>query len=141
MQRKLFSTLFLFFTAIGGLFAQSNSGTLMGKTIDKDTKEPLPFVTVLVALNGNTVNGGTTDIDGNYSIKPLDPGVYDVTFQFVGYNAVTIKGVIVKSGKITDLNSDMVSSSTLGVVEVFDYKVPLIDKDGGSSGGTIPREE
>lgn len=141
MQRKLFSTLFLFFTAIGGLFAQSNSGTLMGKTIDKDTKEPLPFVTVLVALNGNTVNGGTTDIDGNYSIKPLDPGVYDVTFQFVGYNAVTIKGVIVKSGKITDLNSDLVSSSTLGVVEVFDYKVPLIDKDGGSSGGTITREE
>lgn len=141
MQKNLFSTLLLFFTAIGALFAQSNAGTLMGKTSDKDTKEPLAFVTVLVALNGNTVNGGTTDIDGNYSIKPLDPGVYDVTFQYVGYNAVTIKGVIIKSGKITDLNSDMVSSSTLGVVEVFDYKVPLIDKDGGSSGGTITRED
>ena len=140
MQRKFYAFIALFFLTTAA-WAQTNSGSLKGKVSDKDTKETLPFVTVIVYLNGNTVNGGTTDIDGEYSIKPLEPGTYDVSFQFVGYQAQTIKGVVVKGGKITPLDAEMMQGAELGTVEVFDYKVPLIDKDGGSSGGTITRED
>ncbi len=140
MQRKFYALIALFFLTTAA-FAQTNSGSLKGKVTDKDSKETLPFVTVIVFLNGNTVNGGTTDIDGEYSVKPLEPGTYDVSFQFVGYQAQTIKGVVVKSGKITPLDAEMLQGAELGTVEVFDYKVPLIDKDGGSSGGTITRED
>ena len=140
MQRKFYAFIALFFLTTAA-WAQTNSGSLKGKVSDKDTKETLPFVTVIVYLNGNTVNGGTTDIDGEYSIKPLEPGTYDVSFQFVGYQPQTIKGVVVKGGKITPLDAEMMQGAELGTVEVFDYKVPLIDKDGGSSGGTITRED
>ena len=140
MQRKFYALIALFFLTTSA-WAQTNSGSLKGKVIDKDTKETLPFVTVIVYLNGNTVNGGTTDIDGEYSVKPLEPGTYDVSFQFVGYQPQTIKGVVVKGGKITPLDAEMMQGAELGTVEVFDYKVPLIDKDGGSSGGTITRED
>ncbi len=140
MQRKFYA-FFAFIFLTTAAWAQTNSGSLKGKVMDKDTKETLPFVTVIVYLNGNTVNGGTTDIDGGYSIKPLEPGTYDVSFQFVGYQQQTIKGVVVKGGKITPLDAEMMQGAELGTVEVFDYKVPLIDKDGGSSGGTITRED
>ena len=140
MQRKFYALIAFFFLTTAA-WAQTNSGSLKGKVIDKDTKETLPFVTVIVYLNGNTVNGGTTDIDGEYSVKPLEPGTYDVSFQFVGYQPQTIKGVVVKGGKITPLDAEMMQGAELGTVEVFDYKVPLIDKDGGSSGGTITRED
>jgi hypothetical protein len=141
MEKKFYALLALLFFATTSALAQTNVGSLNGTVVDKDTKEPLPYVTVTVALNGNVVNGGTTDFDGKYSIKPLEPGTYDVTFQFVGYQPQTTKGVIIKSAKITDLDAQMLAGVELTTVEVFDYKVPLIDKDGGSSGGTITRED
>jgi hypothetical protein len=142
MQKKFYALLALLVFTTTAAFSQSSGGTLKGKVFDKDTKEPLPFVTVIVFLNGNTVNGGTTDIDGEYSIKPLEAGTYDVSFQFVGYQPQTTKGVVIHGGgKLTQLNAEMLAGVELTTVEVFDYKVPLIDKDGGSSGGTITRED
>lgn len=98
-------------------------------------------MTVIVSLNGNTVNGGTSDIDGEFNIKPLEPGTYSVSFQFVGYQPQTTNGVVINASKITSFNAEMVAGVELTTVEVFDYKVPLIDKDGGSSGGTVTREQ
>lgn len=141
MQNKVYALLVLALTLSLGVFGQTNSGTLKGKVLDKDTKEPLPFVTVIVYLNGNTVNGGTTDIDGEYTIKPVDPGAYDVNFQFVGYQPQTITGVLISSGKITTQNAELTPGVELTTVEIFAYKVPLIDKDGGSSGGTVTRDQ
>lgn len=141
MQKKFYALLALLLSLGIVASAQTNSGTLMGKVIDKDTGEPLSFATVIVYLNGNTVNGGSADIDGKYTIKPLEPGTYDVTFQSVGYKTQTIKGVVVNASKIAFQDANLVSSTELGEVEVFDYKVPLIDKDGGPSGGTVTREE
>ena len=69
MQKKFYVLLALLFISATGIFAQSNGGSIKGKVFDKDTKEPLPFVTVIIFLNGTTVNGGTTDIDGEYNIK------------------------------------------------------------------------
>jgi len=142
MQKKFYALLALvLFTGLAAI-AQTNSGTLMGKVKDKDSGEPLSFATIIVFLNGNTVNGGSADIDGKFSIKPLEPGTYEVTVQSVGYKTQAIKGVIINSSKITSLPDVLLVSSTeLGEVEVVDYKVPLIDKDGGPSGGTVTREE
>ena len=56
--------------------AQVGSGALQGKVTDVETGEPLPFVNVVLFLNGNQVTGGTTDFDGEYNIKPINPGSY-----------------------------------------------------------------
>jgi len=125
MQKKFYSLLALVFFFGMAAIAQTNSGTLMGKVHDKDTGEPLSFATVIVFLNGNTVNGGSADIDGKYSIKPLEPGTYDVTFQSVGYKTQTVKGVVINASKISFQGANLVSSTELGEVEVFDYKVPF----------------
>lgn len=141
MQRKIYLLVVLACLAITGAFAQGNSGTLKGKVVDKDTKEPLALANVVVFLNGNLVTGAQTDFDGEYTIKPIDPGTYDIEFRMVGYTAQTLKGIPVSSGQIRFANAELSSGSELEGVEIIDYKVPLIDKDGGASGGTVTREE
>ncbi len=141
MQRKVYLLFALMLSAVTGAFSQASSGTLRGKVTDKDTKEPVPFANVVVFLNGNLITGGTTDFDGKYTIKPIDPGTYDVQFSMVGYTSQTIKGVPISNGKIQEANAELSSGSELQTIEIVDYKVPLIDKDGGASGGTVTREE
>ncbi|MFZ4784781.1 MAG: TonB-dependent receptor domain-containing protein [Flavobacteriales bacterium] len=141
MQRKVYLLLALVLLSVGSAFAQGSSGTLKGKVTDKDNGEPLPLANIVVFLNGNLVTGGSTDFDGYYTIKPIDPGTYDVQFSMVGYQSVTLSGIPISSGKIQEANVQLVSGSELDAVEIIDFKVPLIDKDGGASGGTVTREE
>ena len=89
----------LIFTS-SSIFAQS--GSLEGKITDKNTGETVPFANVVAERNGNQIAGVTTDFDGNYTIKPLDPGTYDLIVSFVGYGQVTLEGIVVSSNKIIE---------------------------------------
>lgn len=125
-----------------GMLAYGQSGALKGKIIDKETGEPIPFANVIVKADGNQAGGTTSDYDGNYVIKPLPPGKYDVKASYVGYKPILIKGVVINSDKVRFLEIEMKpTSQTLKTVEVVDYKVPLIDKDQTSSGETVTSEE
>ncbi|MEN9334275.1 MAG: hypothetical protein RLY35_1455 [Bacteroidota bacterium] len=140
MRKKVTLMLVGLLVTLTGAMAQ-NTGTLKGKVTDKDTKQPLPFVNVILFLNGNLITGGATDIDGEYTIKPIDPGVYDVQFNFVGYTSQELKGVPISGGKIQFANTELSAGQELKTLEINEFKVPLIDKDGGASGGTVTREE
>ena len=123
-------------------FAIAQSGAIQGKVTDSETKQPIPFANVIVEQGGKVVNGGSTDIDGNYKVKPLSPGSYDVKVSYVGYAKLMMKGVIVNSDKTRFLNIKLESSATqLEAFVVKEYKVPLIDKDQTSTGGTMTSEE
>ncbi|MEM7161356.1 MAG: TonB-dependent receptor [Bacteroidota bacterium] len=119
-----------------------SSGTLKGKVIDKKTNEPLPFANLVILQGSQQIGGATTNFDGEYTIKPIPPGTYDVKCFFVGYNDRQVSGVVINNNKITFLDMDMSSGSVdLEEVIITGYKVPLIDKDGGASGGTVTRED
>ena len=122
-------------------WAQSGSGTLKGKVTDVETGEPLPFVNVVLFLNGNQVTGGNTDFDGEYTIKPINPGSYDALFSFVGYTPKRVTGVKVTANKIQFVNATLGAGVMMDEAEVIEYTVPLIDRDGGASGGTVTRED
>lgn len=141
MFRKLLSVLGLTLIVSAAALAQS-SGTLKGKLVDKETKEPIPFANIVIESGGKNFGGSTTDFDGNYTIKPIPPGTYDVKATYVGYKPLMYAGVLVKSDNITFLDIEMESTAvTLTTFTVVDYKVPLIEKDGGSSGGTVTSDE
>ncbi len=127
--------------AVGPLAAQVGSGTLKGKIMDIDADSPLPFASVVLFLNGNQVSGTNTDFDGEYTIKPVQPGTYDVLISFVGYQSQKITGVKVTANKIRFVNAELSAGVMMQEAEVVEYTVPLIDKDGGASGGTMTRED
>ena len=100
MFRKLFFTVGLLLATSLVLYSQ---GVLVGTITDAKTKEPLPFVNVIVKQNGEMKGGAQTDFNGDYQIKPLQPGEYDIEASCVGYQTVVKTGVkVVASGFSTN---------------------------------------
>ena len=140
MLRNLLLTVGLILTSSVLLFAQQ--GALQGKVIDKDTKEPIPFANIILENKGSQVGGATSDFDGNYQIKPIPPGKYDLKATFVGYQTQLVQGITIGADKIRFYDVELASTSeTLETVEIVDYKVPLINKDQTASGASITAEE
>ncbi len=140
MLRNLLLTLGLIFATSVMVFAQT--GALQGTVVDKETREPIPFANIVLENKGTQVGGATSDFDGKYQIKPISPGKYDLKATFVGYKTVLIQGIIIGGDAIRFYDVELTSTAeTLDVVEVVDYKVPLIDKDQTASGATVTAEE
>jgi len=138
LRRLLLGFAALLFTV--SAFAQS--GTLKGKVTDASTGEPVPFANVSIEENGNSVTGGMTDFDGQFTIKPIPAGKYDVKASYVGYAPLQYNSVQIPAGKITFQDFELsASAEVLAEVEIKEYKVPLIAKDQTESGGTVTSEE
>ncbi len=140
MFRKFLTTIALLLTT--GMLAYGQSGSLKGKIIDAETGEPVPFANIVVEAGGKQAGGTTSDFDGQYVIKPLPPGKYDVKATYVGYKPLMIQGVLINANKVRFLDIEMdPTAQTLETFEVRDYKVPLIDKDQTSSGETVTSDD
>src|SRR4051812_127834 len=96
MGRKFYLLIIVFTVAF--LNAQSQTGEIRGKVTEKGGKE-VPFASVAAMVNGVQVQAAIADFDGNYSIKPLNPGKYDVQATAVGYQPLIKAGVIVSVDK------------------------------------------
>lgn len=141
MLRKLLSFTTAFIVATG-FVAMAQSGEIKGKVLDKTTKEPLPFANVVVELNGSQAGGAQTDFDGNFTIKPLTPGRYDLKASFVGYNPISVTGVLVSADKITFQDLAMGKGAIdITAIDVVSYKNPIIDKGNPSTQTTVTQEE
>lgn len=98
------SILMLFFSAI----ILGQTGSIAGKITDKDfNNEPLAFANILIK---GTTKGTTSDIDGLYEFKNLEPGSYTLVFSFIGYESQEIK-VEVVADKVTTVNIPMGASA------------------------------
>jgi hypothetical protein len=140
MLKKLYSIVIALAIALPSL-AQTGSGTLKGVVTDAETGEPIPFAAVVAKIGDRQVAGTATDFDGNYTIKPLAPDNYDVYVSVVGYNVKVVTGVVINSDKITFQSVAVSAGIDLEAVDIVSYSVPLIDKDAGSSGGTVTSED
>ena len=142
MLRKILLLSISFFVLSFVSYAQPQGGSLKGKVFD-ELKEGFPFVNVALFQNGNIRGGATTDFNGAFKISNISAGTYTLEIKFVGYQTYRLEGLIVKGGKLLPLSPIYLKEATelLKEVEIVSYKVPLIDKDGGASGGTVTRED
>ncbi len=120
----------------------SQSGSLQGKVTNKETGEPIPFANIVIESGGHMITGGTSNFEGEYRIRPINPGTYDVTISYVGFEPRKITGVIVRTGQVVFFDIELVPTQTvMDVVTVTEYAVPLIQADQTSSGATLTSEE
>ena len=140
MLRNLLLTVGFLFAA--NLIVFSQSGTLKGRILDQATGEPIPFANVVLEVGGTMSGGATSDFDGNYIIKPVQPGTYDLRATYVGYKTVLVTGMVINSDQIRFYDVKMESTAEqLDEVVVTSYKIPLIDKDKTVSGGSVTAED
>lgn len=143
MTRLLRLTLVLIFSALSSqVLAQGQSGSIQG-TVTDENGEPAISATVQVLQGGIVKNGNVTDFDGNYVIKPLSPGTYEVSVKYTGYNESLIKEVLVSPGKPTEVNVKIQPKSTTmkEVVITSKWEPPLIDKFGSGANPIKTAEE
>jgi hypothetical protein len=97
------------------IFAQQK-GSISGVIKDESNNDILIGANILIA---GTNIGASTDLDGYYSIKGLNPGLYDLKISYISYNNVTVEKVKVESGKDTKISISLKPTSTqLGEVIV-----------------------
>ena len=137
MLRKIYLIAILVLTSS---LAMAQTGSLKGVITDAMSGESIPFANLIAEKNGSQIAGTTTDFDGNFTIKPLEPGTYTIKATFVGYGTVEVVGVIVSANKITFQDVKLQQGVAIGEVKVIAYKKPLLDQDN-LSGETKTAEE
>lgn len=93
----------------GGAFAQTTK--ISGKVVDANTREPLPFVNII--LKG-TRTGATTDIDGYYAVITTEKSD-SLIVSYIGYNRVARA---IKYGAEQVVNIGLAQGVELMIVEV-----------------------
>ncbi|MEM9984419.1 MAG: TonB-dependent receptor, partial [Bacteroidota bacterium] len=76
--------------------------TLLGKVTDQSTQRPLTGAKVEV-LGTNPLKGGYTDQQGNFAIKDIPVGRYEIRISYLGFKPLLKTGILLTAGKETFL--------------------------------------
>lgn len=111
--------LLLSFFLLCGFAAFAHTGSVKGKITDANTKKPIDGANIFIkALNQSAV----TDVFGNFFIKGLADGKYDITITHIGYETYT-EEIKIEDGVTTDFNITLHSSDvTLTAVTINSQK-------------------
>ncbi|HPI75074.1 MAG TPA: carboxypeptidase-like regulatory domain-containing protein, partial [bacterium] len=115
------------------------TGKIAGRVIDQNSRAGLPGVNIL--LEGTTL-GAATDINGEYAILNIPPGMYNVVAKMIGYQSLRQTGVKVTIDLTTPLNFQL-SSTVLDINETVTVVAerPLVRKDVTSSHAVVATED
>ena len=80
--------------------AGAQTGAVVGRVVDAETRAPLPGVAVV--LEG-TATGAASDTDGAFRIAGVEPGAYTVVARFLGY-APARRAVVVEPGEDAEVS-------------------------------------
>jgi len=130
--------IFVFLTIVSSqILAQT--GIIQGRIAAATNNESIPFANVVIL---GTTTGASSDLDGNFEIKNLTPGLYNVQVSFLGYvsqveyeiqvfnnkpsqvdfsleeDSKTLDAVVVKANPFEKKEESPVSVRTIGVSEI-----------------------
>lgn len=116
--RLLILVLFIPFFAFPQTATQ---GRIRGYVFDAQTKEPLPFVNVV--LEGDKKVGAITNDDGFFVLPNVNPGTYTLKVSLIGYETFTKQVTVVANRVINERISLKTSTQFLGEVEINAQKI------------------
>lgn len=83
---------------------QAATGAIKGQVFLEEDEKLIPAAFVNISFDYKGVSTGViSDIDGRFMIKPLDAGVYTLTFSYVGYRSFVVEKIRVTPDQITHL--------------------------------------
>jgi len=127
------------------------TGKIAGRVTDRETGDPLAGGNVVVRgviQNGeeimfrvDNIRGAATDLDGEYFILNLPPGIYIVESTYMGYEKQVRKDVKVSVDYTTRLDFKLGQTALKGEEVVVTAEREMIRKDLTSSAVTVSAEE
>ena len=101
---KIFLSLFIFFVTFQAIAQET--GSISGVTLDENN---LPLAGATVQIEALKV-GTTTDYNGNFELKNVPVGTYQLKISYLGFETIT-QEVVVNAGQSTSVNLNMKESS------------------------------
>ena len=113
------------------------TGKIRGVITDSQTNDPLIGCNVFLM---STDYGSSADIDGNYMILNVPPGLYELHVSMIGYDKFIMKNVEVNSDLTTTINTSL-NQSSLEIESVIVNAAPkLINKNLTSTTAIVTKE-
>ncbi len=110
-------------------FSQS-SGSISGYVFNANDSLSIPGAYVIIKTQQKKY-WATTDLNGYFKIKPIEPGSYSLLISYSGLDSMIIKNITVTGDRDTYLNKRFLTSKSLPPVEIV-WKPELIDRGGGN---------
>ena len=120
----------LMFTLGENILYAGTTGKIAGKITDAATGEPLISANIVI---GETSLGAASDIDGNYVILNIPPGIYTVTVSMIGYRKVQIDNVKVAIDLTASVDANLQSEAVELETIVITAQRPMVIKDNTGS--------
>ncbi|MEN3338263.1 MAG: hypothetical protein V7647_1939, partial [Acidobacteriota bacterium] len=115
----------------------TTTATLRGVVVGPDNSPVAGAAVLATNAQTGTRRGTQTDDRGRYTIPFLDPGVYAVRAQRIGFRPVERAGLRVSLGQVETQDFRLEGAATqLGAIVVTDTRAPLIE---GTKTGTSTR--
>ncbi len=103
------------------------TGKIKGVAVDRETGTPLPGVNVSIV---GTTLGASADVDGEFIILQVPPGIYRLRASAVGRQTVVVENVSVRVDLSTTVRLRMADAAiALGKEVVIYAEAPVIQKD------------
>ncbi len=110
-QTKIMNLRYLLFRVFiilsGHAFTQETK--VVGKVINYINNEPIPFCNVVI--QGSTT-GSVTDLEGNFVINNIQPGIYNFEASCLGFNKKILFEIEVTKSKVVQLTFALEESAT-----------------------------
>ncbi len=87
MNNRLFLLLIFILIFTSASAQKPTTGTLNGTVVDKESRAPIEFATVMLQLETDTLQmrGTTTDAKGKFSFDRVAYGKYKIAYSFIGF--------------------------------------------------------
>lgn len=131
MTKTIAFLIYFFFAAL--IFAQV-PGKISG-TVTDSFSEPLPAANVII--DGKSI-GASTDLDGNFLLLNISPGVYTITASFIGFQSMKQQNIVVKPGLTTHITFSLKDQTLeLDDIVVVTPDEPLVQMDATTKTTTL----
>ncbi len=124
-MKSIIKKVSLLIAIVIGLSAQA--GEIKG-VVSNTLQEPILDALIKVYQGGIYVSASSVNEEGKYSVKPLEPGYYDIIVTATDYRMRMIKNIEVSSERTSYVDVEM--GDTLGEIIVStsqDWQKPIVD--------------
>jgi hypothetical protein len=125
-MRKIIFVIWIYLSMFSLVCFAAVTGKIAGTVTDKSDNEPLPGATVLI--EGTTL-GAACDIEGDYFILNVPPGIHEVKAIMVGYGMVVKTNIYVKTDHTTIVNFELIETVMEGEEVTIVGKRPNVELD------------
>lgn len=67
----------------------AQKGVIRGTILDKEKKESIPYVNIIIKAGNKIITGGITDEKGKFNVAEIPFNSYGLEIQFIGYKTFT----------------------------------------------------